>query len=213
MLQGINLHDSHCWQAIMVRTKTRMDNCYTRVRTVSDTTVTAHFISQAPPCRDENGSARWSTKYYATCKSFRSLTLQTTRDRYPPTTHGLKDNDTRLSAKTVKLPQTKSTTLSTYLKTTLYVQEHFMVYFLLSRRCWKNKVTRAEAEAINLRAVNYWHQHSIPEPAKYLKSDKIDPTVPRATSFFSLLPSDTSSDSDSETNDNTSPMYSPTSPQ
>jgi hypothetical protein len=41
----------------------------------------------------------------------------------------------------------------------------------------RNEVTHAEA--INLRAVNHWHQHSIPEPPKYPRSAEIDPTLPR----------------------------------
>ncbi len=45
---------SHCWHGItMVRTKNRMSNGYTRVRAVSGTTVTTHFVPTDPmPLRE-----------------------------------------------------------------------------------------------------------------------------------------------------------------
>ena len=82
----------------------------------------------------------------------------------------------------------------------------------------RNEVTRAEA--INLRAVNYWHQHTVPAPPTHPKSAEIDSTTVEKHKYTSALErrifqhvdltSETSSDDD--TNHDSSPRYSPTSP-
>ncbi len=147
------------------------------------------------------------------------LTWPTTLDPSAPTTHELNVSATTSSEKTVKLLQARSNTLciSPKIPILLVQPRAFHAIFLTLRTMLRNEITRAEA--INLSAVNYWQQHTIPAPPPHPRSAEFDSTLPRATSLLQhlqrALPSDTSSDSDSEAeaNDNTSPMYSPALPQ
>ena len=74
-----------------------------------------------------------------------------------------------------------------------------------------NEVTRAES--INLRAMNYWHHHVIPDPPRHLPSteQRYDSALARVMGLSGNLSSDTSSDD--ETNQGSSPRYSPASPK
>ena len=47
---------SKCWQAIMVRTKTHLSSGYTRVRTVSGSTVTTTFVPRDTRSHDSPGT-------------------------------------------------------------------------------------------------------------------------------------------------------------
>ena len=73
-----------------------------------------------------------------------------------------------------------------------------------------NEVTRAET--INLRAINYWHHHVVPDPPRHPRSteQRYESAIAKRMGLFVNLLSDTSSDM--EPNDGSSPRYSPTSP-
>ncbi len=84
--------------------------------------------------------------------------------------------------------------------------------FITLKTMLKNEVTRAEA--INLRAVNLWHQNVVPDPPKHSKSVEqrsYKSAIHRRIFQHVDLPSNSSSDDD--TNHDSSPRYSPTSPQ
>ncbi len=75
-----------------------------------------------------------------------------------------------------------------------------------------NEITRAEA--INLRAVNYYQENVVPEPPQHSKSTEqhsYASALQRRIFQAAGISSDSSSDDD--TNHDSSPRYSPTSPQ
>jgi hypothetical protein len=197
----------------MVRTKSKLTNGYTRVRTVNGSTVTTHFI---PP----NTSMTLRQRY-------RQLEHQILRNLNIIQEFNLANSTGPISTEHARAQRQRSDIIrencditSNKINHALHISEDpdsacssaYHAIFLNLKTMLRNEVTRAEA--INLRAITYWQQHTIPAPPTHPPSAEFHSTLPRESLLQHLqrtLPSDpsTSSDSDSEANDNTSPMYSP----
>ncbi len=200
----------------MVRIKSKMTNGYTRVRTVTGSTVTTHFI---PPSPAIPLSERFRQMEHQILRNLNIIQEFSLANYTGP----ISTEHARAQRQRYDIIRENCEVTSNKINHDLHISEDldsvcsraFHAIFLTLRTMLRNEVTRTEA--INLRAVNYWHQHTTPAPLPYPRSAEFDPTLPRATSLLRRLqrslPSDTSSGSDSETNDNTSPMYSPTLPQ
>jgi hypothetical protein len=126
--------------------------------------------------------------------------------------HTLNDKDMRLSVKTANLLPPKSTMLYNYRTSNDQIcSQAFRGIFITLKTMLKNEVT--QAEAINLRAVNYWHENVVPEPPKHSKlteQHSYASALQRRIFQHVDLTSETSFDDD--TNHDSSPRYSPTSP-
>ena len=200
----------------MARTKNKIANGYTRVRTVTGSTVTTHFIPPSPAMPLRGHFRQMESQILRNLNIIQEFNLA----NY---TGSISTEHARAQRQRYDIIRENCEVTSNKINHALHISEDpdsvcshaFHAIFLTLRTMLRNKVTRTEA--INLRAVNYWHQHTIPAPPPYPRSAEVDPTLPRATSLLQhlqrSLPSATSSDSNSETNDNTSPMYSPTLPQ
>ncbi len=171
-------------------------------------------LTSFPPtqCRYVNDFEKWSTKSYATYTQFKSLTLRTTRDQSQPITH------VHSQRQRYDIIRENCAVTTNLVNNALYLSDEdavcaraFRGIFLTLKTMLANEVTRAEA--INLRAFNYWHHHVIPDPPRHPRSveQRCESAIARRIGLYVDLSSDTSSDN--ETNDGSSPRYSPTSPQ
>jgi hypothetical protein len=149
---------SHCWQVIMVRTKTRMDNGYTRVRTVSATTVTTHFIpSIAMPRRER--FRQMEHQILRNLHIIQEFNLANYTYTGPISTDHARAQRQRYEIVRENCEVTNKVNHALHLSEDNAVcARAFHGIFLSLKTMLNNEVTRAEA--INLRAVNYWHQHS-----------------------------------------------------
>ncbi len=183
-----------------------MSNGYTSVRTISGTKVTTHFIpSTGMPIRErfrqmEHTIQEFNLANYTGPISTDHARAQ--RQRYEIIRENCEITIDKVN-RALQLSGNDEICASA-----------FHGIFLTLKTMLKNEVSRAEA--INLRAVNYWHQNVVPDPPQHSKSAEqrsYESVIYRRMFLHVDLTSDTSSDE--ETNDASSPRYeySPTSPQ
>jgi hypothetical protein len=195
----------------MARTKTRLNNGYTRVRTVSGTTVTTHFVPRnAMPLRER----------------FRQMEHQILRNliiiqefNLVNSTGPISIDHARAQRQRYEIIRENCEITTTKVNHALQLSDNdqicsqaFHGIFITLKTMLNNEVTRAEA--INLRAVKYWHQNVVPDPPKHSKLTEqrsYESAIHRRIFQHVDLTSDSSSDND--TNHDFSPRYSPKSPQ
>ena len=195
----------------MVRTKTHLSSGYTRVRTVSGSTVTTTFVPRyRMPLRERFRQLEQhilrnlhTIQEFNLVHSTGPISLdhaRTQRQRY------------EIIRENCELTTTKVNHALRLSDNDQISSQAFRGIFLTLKTMLKNEVT--QAEAINLRAVNYWLENVVPEPPKHSKLTEqrsYDSALQRRIFQHVDLTSETSSDDD--TNHDSSPRYSPTSPQ
>ena len=167
---------SSCWQAIMVRTKNRMTNGYTRVRTVEGSTVTTHFYPTSPSMTRRERYRQMEHQILRNLNIIQEFNLT----NY---TGPISISHARAQRQRYDIIRENCEVTSNKINHALHISEDpdspcasaFHAIFLTLRTMLRNEVTRAEA--INLRAVNYWHQHTVPAPPAHPKSAEIDSTT------------------------------------
>ena len=195
----------------MVRTKTHLSTGYTRVRTVSGSTVTTTFVPRdRMPLRER----------------YRQLEQQILRNLHTIQEFNLVHSTGPISLDHAHVQRQRYEIIRENCELTTTKVNHalrlsdndqissqaFRGIFLTLKTMLQNEVTRAEA--INLRAVNYWLENVVPEPpahSKLTEQRSYDSALQRRIFQHVDLTSETSSDDD--TNHDSSPRYSPTSPQ
>ncbi len=147
---------SHCWQAIMVRTKTHLSTGYTRVRTVSGTTVTTHFVPRdSMPLR-----ARFRQMEHQILRNLHTIQEFNLVNSMGPTSldHARAQRQRyEIFRENRELTTTKVNHALQLSYNDQICSQAFHGIFITLKTMLANEVTRAEA--INLRAVNCWHEH------------------------------------------------------
>ena len=195
----------------MVRTKNRMSNGYTRIRSVSGTKVTTHFVRTDPMPRRER-YRQMENKILRNLHTIQEFNLA----NY---TGPVSTEHARAQRQRYEIIRENCEVTTNLVTHALYLTEDneaicakaFHGIFLTLKTMLANEITRAES--INLRALNYWHHHVIPDPPRHLPSTerRYDSALARRTGLSGNLSSDTSYDD--ETNQGSSPRYSPASPK
>jgi hypothetical protein len=198
---------SYCWQAIMARTKTRFSNGYTRVHTVRGTTVTTHWIpTNVQPLTTKLktlekdilrniGIIQQFNLSFATGPATIEDALSQ-RQRY----HTIRENCVLTLRKVNRALYLSDEEASPS-------QQAYHAIFTTLKTLLKNESDRTEE--INMKAIRYWIDYTVPEPPT-----EPPPSVRIPSESFIRrigLHSDVSTDTTSDTNEATSPMYSPTS--
>ena len=200
----------------MARTKNRMTNGYTRVRTVQGNTVTTHFVpTQSMPRRE-----RYRQLEHQILRNL-SIIQEFNLNNY---TGPISTCHARAQRQRYDIIRENCEVTSNKINHALHISEDpdsacasaFHAIFLTLKTMLRNEVTRAEA--INLRAVNYWHQHTVPAPPTHPKSAEIDSKTVEQHTYASALQRrifqhvgiTSESSSDDDTNHDSSPRYSPT---
>jgi hypothetical protein len=188
-----------------------MSNGYTRVRTVSGTKVTTHFVPRnGIPLRER----------------FRQMEHQILRNLHTIQefnlvnyTGPISTDHARAQRQRYEFIRENCEITTTKVNHALQLSDNDQIFsqafhgiFITLKTMLENEVTRAEA--INLRAVNYWHQNVVPDPPKHsmlTEQRSYESAIHRRIFQHVDLTSDFSSADD--TNHDSSPRYSPTSPQ
>jgi hypothetical protein len=199
----------------MARTKTKMTNGYTRVRTVQGSTVTTHFIPRSPSMTRRERYRQLEHQILRNLNIIQEFNLT----NY---TGPISTSHARAQRQRYDIIRENCEVTSNKINHALHISEDpdsacssaFHAIFLTLRTMLRNEVTRAEA--INLRAVNYWHQHTIPAPPTHPKSAEIDSKSVEQHTYASALQRrifqhvgmTSESSSDDDTNHDSSPRYS-----
>ena len=169
---------SHCWQALMVRTKSKLTNGYTRVRTVNGSTVTTHFI---PPTTSMTLRQRYRQLEHQILRNLNIIQAFNLANSTGP----ISTEHARAQRQRYDIIRENCDITSNKINHALHISEDpdsacssaYHAIFLNLRTMLRNEVTRAEA--INLRAITYWQQHTIPAPPTHSPSAEFHSTLPR----------------------------------
>ena len=154
---------SHCWQA-MARTKTRMSNGYTRARNVSGTKVTTHFVPTDPMPRQERFQ-RLEHKILRNLQTIQEFNLANYTGPISPGHARAQRHRYEIIRENCEVTTNLVTRALHLSADTAVCARAFHGIFLTLKTMLANEVTRAET--INLRAINYWHHHVIPDPPRH----------------------------------------------
>jgi hypothetical protein len=186
-----------------------MSNGYTRVRSVSGTKVTTHFVPTDPMPRRERFH-RMEHKILRNLQTIQEFNLANYTGPISPDHARAQRQRYEIIRENCEVTNNLVTRALNLSDDTAVSARAFHGLFLTLKTMLANEVTRAET--INLRAINYWHHHVIPDPPRHspLNEQQCESAIARRMGLFVNLSSDTSSEN--ETNDGSSPSYSPTSP-